>query len=78
MAGVFVAQMAAHTWRVAVTGATDGVCRWSAAEVHASSGNSTQLPNFEHDGVLDDIHAPASYRSHLVRHLYAQALAQLA
>ena len=78
MAGVFVAHMAANTWRVAVTGATDGVCRWSAAEVHASSGNSTQLPNFEHDGVLDDIHAPASYRSHLVRHLYAQALAQLA
>ena len=77
MAGVFVAQMDPHAWRVAVTGATDGVCRWSEAEAHASCGSSNQPPSFEHEGVLDDIHAPASYRAHLVRHLYAQALAQL-
>jgi carbon-monoxide dehydrogenase medium subunit len=78
MAGVFVAQMDPNAWRVAVTGATDGVCRWSEAEAHASCGSSNQPPSFEHEGVLDDIHAPASYRAHLVRHLYAQALAQLA
>lgn len=77
MAGVFVAQMGPNAWRVAVTGATDGVCRWSEAEAHASCGSSNQPPSFEHEGVLDDIHAPASYRAHLVRHLYAQALAQL-
>jgi carbon-monoxide dehydrogenase medium subunit len=74
MAGVFVAQTAAG-WRVAVTGATDGVCRWAAAE--AAAGHSPAALRFVHDGVLDDIHAPAAYRAHLVGHLYAQALANL-
>lgn len=74
MAGVFVAQTATG-WRVAVTGATDGVCRWSEAE--AAAGQSPAGLHFVHDGVLDDIHAPAAYRAHLVGHLYAQALANL-
>lgn len=74
MAGVFVAQTATG-WRVAVTGATDGVCRWSEAE--AAAGQSPAGLRFVHDGVLDDIHAPAAYRAHLVGHLYAQALANL-
>jgi len=81
MAGVFVAQTAPGTWRVAVTGATDGVCRWPEAEAAAAQGPAArQAPadlRFVHDGVLDDIHAPAAYRAHLVGHLYAQAMAQL-
>jgi hypothetical protein len=33
---------------------------------------------FAHDNVLDDIHAPAAYRTHLVHILYAQAVSHLA
>ena len=75
MAGVFVAQTDAGVWRVAVTGATDGVCRWPEAE--AAAGQSPADLRFVHDGVLDDIHAPAAYRTHLVTLLYAQAVTRL-
>ena len=75
MAGVFVAQTRKGDWRVAVTGATDGVCRWPQAE--AAAGHAPADLRFVHDGVLDDIHAPAAYRAHLVGHLYAQAIANL-
>jgi carbon-monoxide dehydrogenase medium subunit len=65
--------------RVAITGSTDGVCRWPEAEAAAAqtAGSSPADLRFVHDGVLGDIHAPAAYRAHLVGHLYAQAMAQL-
>jgi carbon-monoxide dehydrogenase medium subunit len=76
MAGVFVAQITKDEWRVAVTGATDGVCRWQEAEVAA--GNVPKDLCFVHDNVLDDIHAPSAYRANLVNILYAQAISRLA
>jgi CO/xanthine dehydrogenase FAD-binding subunit len=51
------------------------VCRWPQAE--AAAGQAPADLRFVHDGVLDDIHAPAAYRAHLVGHLYAQAIANL-
>jgi carbon-monoxide dehydrogenase medium subunit len=76
MAGVFVAQMSNDVWRVAVTGATDGVCRWHKAE--AAAGQVPEDLRFVHDSVLDDIHAPSAYRANLVQILYAQAISRLA
>jgi carbon-monoxide dehydrogenase medium subunit len=76
MAGVFVAQISKDQWRVAVTGATDCVCRWQEAE--AAAGTVPKDLSFAHDNVLDDIHAPAVYRTHLVHILYAQAVSHLA
>jgi len=76
MAGVFVAQITKDEWRVAVTGATDGVCRWHEAE--AAAGNVPKDLLFVHDNVLDDIHAPSAYRANLVNILYAQAVSDLA
>ena len=76
MAGVFVAELAHGERRVAVTGATDGVFRWHEAEQAWAQG---QAPGaLHHDGVLEDIHAPARYRAHLVGLMYQQALAELA
>jgi len=76
MAGVFVAQLSKDHWRVAVTGATHGVCRWHEAE--AAAGTAPSDLRFVNDNVLDDIHAPSAYRSHLVSILYAQAISRLA
>jgi carbon-monoxide dehydrogenase medium subunit len=76
MAGVFVAQISKDQWRVAVTGATDCVCRWDEAE--AAAGSVPKDLRFVHDSVLDDIHAPSTYRAHLVNTLYAQAVSRLA
>jgi len=76
MAGVFVAQISKDQWRVAVTGATDCVCRWHEAEVAA--GTVPKDLRFVHDRVLNDIHAPSAYRAHLVNMLYAQAISRLA
>jgi len=76
MAGVFVAQITKDEWRVAVTGATDCVCRWQEAE--AAAGNVPKDLRFVHDNVLDDIHAPSAYRTNLVNILYAQAISRLA
>jgi len=75
MAGVFVVETEQGGWRVAVTGATDGVCRWSEAE--AANGKVPEGLNFQHPGVLSDIHAPAEYRAHLVDLLYAKAISCL-
>jgi carbon-monoxide dehydrogenase medium subunit len=76
MAGVFVAQISKDQWRVAVTGATDCVCRWQEAE--AAAGTVPKDLRFAHDNLLDDIHAPAAYRTNLVHILYAQAVSHLA
>ncbi len=76
MAGVFVAEWADGQRGVAVTGATDGVFRWTEAEQAWAQGR--QPGPLRHDGLLDDIHAPARYRAHLVGLMLQQALAQLA
>jgi carbon-monoxide dehydrogenase medium subunit len=76
MAGVFLAEFANGQRRVAVTGATDGVFRWTEAEQAWAAG---QTPgDLQHDGLLADIHAPARYRARLSALMYQQALAQLA
>ncbi len=76
MAGVFVAEWADGQRRVAVTGATDGVFRWTEAEQAWAQGR--QPGPLQHDGLLDDIHAPARYRAHLAGLMLQQALGQLA
>jgi CO/xanthine dehydrogenase FAD-binding subunit len=75
MAGVFLADFGAQGRRVAVTGATDAVCRWPQAEGAWQAGQ-TPAP-FAHEGLLSDIHAPARYRAHLTDRMFAQALTQL-
>ena len=59
-----------------MTGATDGVFRWTEAEQAWTQGR--QAGPLQHDGLLDDIHAPARYRAHLAGLMLQQALAQLA
>ena len=76
MAGVFVAQYAAAGaanggWRVAVTGVANGVFRWHEAEQALAQG--TQPPAMQRDDVIDDVHAPAAYRTHLALQMLAQA-----
>ena len=75
MAGVFLADFGAQGRRVAVTGATDVVCRWPQAEAAWQAGQPPAP--FVHEGLLDDIHAPARYRAHLTDLMFAQALAHL-
>jgi carbon-monoxide dehydrogenase medium subunit len=75
MAGVFLADFGPQGRRVAVTGATDAVCRWPQAE--AAWHNGQTPPAFTHEGLLDDIHAPARYRAHLTDLMFAQAVKQL-
>jgi carbon-monoxide dehydrogenase medium subunit len=75
MAGVFVAELAPGDRRVAITGATDGVCRWPEAEAAWAKGLTAAELN--HPGILSDIHAPASYRAHLASVMFAKALASL-
>ena len=75
MSGVFLADLGVQGRRVAVTGATDAVCRWPQAEAAWQAGQTP--PPFQHDGLLDDIHAPARYRAHLTDLMFAQALQQL-
>ena len=76
MAGVFLAELEAGQLRVAVTGATDGVFRWTEAEQAWAQGRAPGA--LHHDGLLDDIHAPARYRAHLAGLMFRQSLAQLA
>ena len=76
MAGVFVAQYPAAGadhggWRVAVTGVANGVFRWHEAEQALAKGTTT--PALQHDDVIDDVHAPAAYRTHLAMQMLAQA-----
>ena len=75
MSGVFLADLGARGRRVAVTGATDAVCRWPEAEAAWQAGSTP--PAFAHDGLLGDIHAPARYRAHLTDLMFAQALQHL-
>ncbi len=76
MAGVYVADFGPQDRRIAVTGATDAVCRWPEAEAAWQRGEPA--PAFVHDGLLDDIHAPARYRAHLTGLMLEQALQHIA
>jgi carbon-monoxide dehydrogenase medium subunit len=74
MAGVYVAQFASG-FQVAVTGAADGVFRWSEAEA-ALPELRTNI-KLQHPGLLDDLHAPAAYRAQLASVMLDQAFKHL-
>lgn len=76
MAGVFVAQHLAGDWRVAVTGVGAGVFRWVAAEEAIAAGDP--VPALERDDLMEDMHAPGSYRAHLASVMLAKARGKLA
>lgn len=75
MAGVFVADLGIDGLRVAVTGVADGVFRWREAELAWAEARA--IPALPHQGLLEDIHAPARYRAHLAGVLLEDALTQL-
>lgn len=79
LAGVFVAQFDTGV-RVAVTGVSeDGVVRWDAAEQALSQNFAvTSLDGlaFSDDDVMEDIHADAEYRAHLVSVMAKRAVDQ--
>ncbi len=72
---VFAEHFGGGEFRVAVTGATSSVCRWSAAEAACKEGATTAV--FAHDELLSDIHAPAAYRAQLATLMFEQALRSL-
>jgi carbon-monoxide dehydrogenase medium subunit len=74
MAGVYIAQFASG-FQVAVTGAADGVFRWSEAEA-ALPELRTNI-KLQHPGLLDDLHAPAAYRAQLASVMLDQAFKHL-
>ncbi len=75
MAGVFAADFGGGVYRVAVTGAAAGVCRWPAAEAAWAAGQRTAV--FDSDNLLDDLHAPGAYRAQLATLMFEQALQTL-
>lgn len=79
MAGVFIAKLEAG-YRVAVTGAgEEGVFRWSQAEaaLNADAG-FTDFKSLDLDEpMIEDVHAAADYRAHLVKVVTAQAAKNL-
>ena len=72
---LFRSELADGQRRVAVTGAADGVFRWTEAE--QAWGQGLAVGPLRHDGLLDDIHAPARYRAHLAALMFKQARDQL-
>ena len=75
MAGVYTADFGAGDLRVVVTGATACVCRWPAAEAAWQQGLGTAT--FDHPDLLDDMHAPATYRAQLATLIFEHALQTL-
>lgn len=77
--GVFVAQFGADV-RVAITGAAPSVFRWHEAEEALQRDCSVAALaglRMEPSLLLDDIHAPAPYRSNLVEVFTRRAVAML-
>ena len=75
MAGVYAADFGGGIYRVAVTGAAAGVCRWPAAEAAWAAGRATAV--FESAELMGDMHAPGAYRAHLATLMFEQALKTL-
>lgn len=76
LAGVAVARTA-QGHRVAVTGATTGVTRWSEAEAALDAGAALPAA-LDHPDLASDIHASAEYRAHLAGVMLREAIANLA
>ena len=79
MAGVFVAETA-NGIRVAVTGASPGVYRWSEAEAALSKNLSVEAVaglKTPPDNMNEDIHGSREYRANLVNVLTKRAVAKL-
>ena len=76
LAGVFVARFA-DGHRVAVTGATMGVVRWTEAEQLLESGGSLEGLVLNSDELSQDIHASAEFRGHLAGVMLRQAVKAL-
>ena len=79
VAGVFAARFTTGV-RVAVTGATSGVVRWAAAESALAAdltAHAVASLSFESDELMQDMHASAEYRAHLVAVQLRRAVAQI-
>ena len=77
--GVFVAKTPSQ-YRVAVTGASGSVFRWTQCEEalnHGIDNAAIDQLALDDDEFNDDIHASAAYRSHLVRVMTRRAVTQL-
>lgn len=78
LVGIFVAKFGTQV-RVAITGASSGVFRWTEAECalsshyHVDSVSGLRLPV---DELNSDIHASAEYRAHLASVLLKQSVIQ--
>ena len=79
MVGVFVSASAKGEVRVAVTGAgSDGVFRHAGMEAALSESFSAKALDgieVDEDEMIEDIHAEADYRAHLVREMAKRAVA---
>jgi carbon-monoxide dehydrogenase medium subunit len=78
LVGVFVAQFADHSVRVAVTGAGSRVFRAGDIEMALRSNFTSAAAEqvaVSADGLSSDIHASAEYRAHLIPVLAARAVA---
>lgn len=78
MVGVFVAELADGSIRVAVTGA--GPCVFRATDIEAALKNNftpkaAEAVPVNQDGLSSDMHASAEYRAHLIPVLAARAVA---
>ena len=76
LAGLFVARFP-EGHRVAVTGATMGVMRWTGAEAALDTGESLEGLSLASDDLASDIHASAEFRGHLAGVMLRKAAAQL-
>ena len=81
MVGVFVAQLADNSIRVAVTGAAGNVFRQTDMETALAknfTADAIESIATDADGFNEDIHASADYRAHLVGVMARRAVAQIA
>jgi carbon-monoxide dehydrogenase medium subunit len=78
LVGVFVAQLADGSVRVAVTGAAPSVFRASALEAalaQSFSADAAKAVKVDASGLNNDLHASPAYRAHLISVMAARAVA---